>query len=327
MKVQNQADQHTSVLQHARDLVQIVFAKSTSVDRVMMGLNSSFYSTGVSETSRKNPATITFAMRHRCLRVASILVPQEALEEVLNEDESNPNLSLKESSFGSFCAKELEELGLPIPHSDLVQLSQMHFPSYARALWRHHRDLKGKKGRFLLLILELYLKEPISDHVFFLSIMKAIEELNIPRTLILACECLIRYMDNIGPKNALAFLQSNSMDISRITGKLLQVVSADLKRSIESFKCKESGNDGMEERRPTLITLSRLSRVVGGFSDTHEGQTLLVEFCDELLKCFPLVTKTDDERQYLRSSLEYAIFRTKAENAQENLLGRLSKVN
>ena len=319
-KVQNQVDQHTSVLQHARDLVQIVFAKSTSADRVMMGLNSSFYSVGASETNRKSSATITFAMRHRCLRVASILVPQEALEEVLNEDESNPNPSLKESSFGTFCAKELEELGLPIPHSDLVQLSQMHFPSYARALWRHHRDLKGKKGRFLLLILELYLKEPISDIGFFLSIMKAIEELNIPRTLMLACECLIRYMDTIGPENALEFLQSNSKDVSRITNKLLQLVSADLKRNIES------GNDGMEERRSALITLSRISRVVGGFSDTDAGQSVLIAFCEELLKCFPSVAKSDDERQYLRSALEYAIFRTKAETAQESLWTRLSNV-
>ena len=156
-----------------------------------MGLNSSFHSIGVTGTDRKNPATITFAMRHRCLRVASVLVPQEALEEVLNEDELNPNLSLKECSFGSFCAKELEEMGLPIPHSDLYQLSQMHFPSYARALWRHHRDIKRAKGRFLLLILELYLKESISDNGFFLSILKEIEELDIPRTLLLSFECVI----------------------------------------------------------------------------------------------------------------------------------------
>ena len=247
-KVKNQVDQHTSVLQHARDLIRIVFAKSTSADRVMMGLNSSFYSMGIPETNRNKSATITFAMRHRCLRVASILVPQEALEEVLNEDESNPNLSLKVCTFGSFCAKELEEMGLPIPHSDLFQLSQMHFPSYARALWRHHRDLKGAKGRFLLLILELYLKEQISDNGFFLSIMKEIEALNIPRTLLLGCECIIRYMGKIGPENALSFLESNNMDVSRITEKLLQLVYADLKRNIEKFEsmCLKTHRDVLE---------------------------------------------------------------------------------
>jgi len=324
-KVKNQVDQHTSVLQHARDLIRIVFAKSTSADRVMMGLNSSFYSVGMPEINRKNSATITFAMRHRCLRVASILVPQEALEEVLHEDESNPNISLKECTFGSFCAKELEEMGLPIPHSDLFQLSQMHFPSYARALWRHHRDLKGAKGRFLLLILELYLKEKISDNGFFLTIMKEIEALNIPRTLLLGCECIIRYMDKIGPENALSFVESNSLDISRVTNKLLQLVYADLKRNIDKWESKEAGDDNIEESRSTMITLSRLSRVVGAFSETSEGQRLLIEFCQELLKGFPMLTKENVERQYLRSALEYAIFRTQAENVQENLLERLSK--
>ena len=324
-KVKRQAEQHISVLQHARDLIQIVFAKSTSADHVMMGLNTSLYSIGATEISRKNPATITFAMRHRCLRVASILVPQEALEEVLNEDESSPNLSLKECSFGSFCAKELEEMSLPIPHSDLLQLSQMHFPSYARALWRHHRDLKGAKGRFLLLILELYLKESISDNGFFLSTMKEIESLNIPRTLILGCECIIRYMDKIGPKDALLFLETNNMDISRITGKLLQLVYADLKRNIETFKSNGIEGGGYKERPCTLITLSRLSRVVGAFSDTSEGQRLLIEFSEELLECFPVLAITGDEHQYVRSALEYAIFRTEDESVQANLFGRLSK--
>ena len=29
-------------------------------------------------------------------------------------------------------------MGLALPHSELVQLSAMYFPSYARVLWRHH---------------------------------------------------------------------------------------------------------------------------------------------------------------------------------------------
>ena len=325
-KVKHQVDQHTSVLQHARDLVRVVFAKSTSADRIMMGINSSFDSVSVAAIDRHNPATITFAMRHRCLRVASILVPQEALEEVLNEDELNPNLSLKACSFGSFCAKELEEMGLPIPHSDLLQLSQMHFPSYARALWRHHRDIKGAKGRLLLLILELYLKETISDNDFFLSIMKEIEALNLPRTLLLGFECIIRYMDKIGPENVLPFLEANTTEISRITGKLLQLVYADLKRNIEMFKPDEIGNDGSKDRRCTMNTLSRLSSVVGAFSDTSEGQRLLLEFCQELLKKFAILANTGNERQCLRIALEYAIFRIDTENIQVDLFERLSKV-
>jgi hypothetical protein len=323
-KVKHQVDQHTSVLQHARDLVRIVFAKSTSADRAMMEINSSFDSVSVAAIDRNHPATITFAMRHRCLRVASILVPQEALEEVLNEDELNPNLSLKACSFGSFCAKELEEMGLPIPHSDLLQLSQMHFPSYARALWRHHRDIKGAKGRLLLLILELYLKETISDNDFFLSIMKEIEALNLPRTLLLGFECIIRYMDKIGPENVLAFLGANNKELSRITDKLLQLVYADLKRNIGTCKPDEIGNDGSKDRC-TMNTLSRLSSIVGAFSDTSEGQRLLLEFCQELLKDFLVLANTGNERQCLRIAMEYAIFRIEAENIRVDLFERLSK--
>jgi hypothetical protein len=324
MKAKKQVDQHTSVLQHARDLIQIVFAKSTSADRVMMGINSSFDSISAAATDRKNPATITFAMRHRCLRVASILVPQDALEEVLNEDESNPDLSLQACSFGSFCAKELEEMGLPIPHSNLVQLSQMHFPSYARALWRHHRDIKGAKGRLLLLILELYLKEQISDNGFFLSIMKEIDALNLPRTLLLGFESIVRYMDKIGPENALSFLQTNNTQVSRIIDKLLQLVYADLKRNIET-KSDEIGEDRCGERQCMMNTLNRLSRVIGAFSDLSEGQRLLLEFCDQLLKSFPMLANTGNERQRLRIALEYAIFQIEAENIQANQFERLSK--
>ena len=318
-----QVDQHTSVFQHARDITEIVFAKSTSLNCVMNGMNTSFDSISVAGIDRKNPATITFAMRHRCLRVASILVPQEALEEVLNENQLNANLSLKACSFGSFCAKELEEMGLPIPHSDLIQLSQMHFPSYARALWRHHRDTKASKGRLLLLILELYLKEPVSDNSFFLSILGEIESLKLPRTLLLGLECVSRYMDKIGPESALSFLEKNNLEISRITGKLLQLVYDELKRTIENLKSDESRDDGSEERRGMMNTLSRLSRIVVTFANTPDGQDLLIQFCKEQMKYFPELASTDDERQCLRIAIEFAIYRIETENVQVNMSKKL----
>jgi hypothetical protein len=74
--------------------------------------------------------------------------------------------------------------------SDLAQLSTMHFPSYAHALWRHHHDSYRCKGRLLLLILEMYLKEPVSDYDFFLSMVTEMENLNLPRTLLLSFEYL-----------------------------------------------------------------------------------------------------------------------------------------
>merc|ERR1712238_470019 len=253
--------------------------------------NESFNSISVSGLNRSNPATLTFSMRHRCLRVASILVPQEALEEVLNEDNFASNSSLKACSFGSFCAKELEETGLPIPHSDLLQLSQMHFPSYARALWRHHRDIKGAKGRLLLLILELYLKESISDNTFFLSIIEEIETLNLPRTLLNAFECIVRYMDKIGPTAAPSFLGAN-IELHRITKKLLQHVYADLKRNI----------------------------------NTSGGQRVLIGFNQELINIFPVLVSMPDECQGLRVILEHTICRVADSGSRLDLFGRLSEL-
>jgi len=325
-KVEQQSNQHTSVLDHARDLIRIVFAKSTSAERIMMGLNSSFDSiASATGTKRSNPATITFAMRHRALRVASILVPQEALEEILNEDEFNPILSLRACSFGSFCAKELEEMGLPIPHSDLFQLSQMHFPSYARALWRHHRDIKGTKGRFLLLILELYLKESVSDNSFFLSIIREIEAMNLPRTLLMSFECIVRYIGRIGPEIAPCFLETNIADLSRVVGRLLHLVYADMYRSTETSNSDEIDPAGCQKRHSTINTLSRLCQVIGAFSDTSAGQRLLLEFCEELIKAFCVLARTGDECQLLRISLEHAIFRLDTKNIQTDLFDRLKK--
>merc|ERR1712161_45150 len=303
-RMNEHSDQHTSVLEHARELVRIVFAKSTSTDLVMKGLNESFNSISVSGSNRSNPATLTFAMRHRCLRVASILVPQEALEEVLNEDNFASNSSLKACSFGSFCAKELEETGLPIPHSDLLQLSQMHFPSYARALWRHHRDIKGAKGRLLLLILELYLKESISDNTFFLSIIEEIETLNLPRTLLNAFECIVRYMDKIGPTAAPSFLG----------------------RNIDTSDSDMDGDIVNEDRNGMMSTITRLGRIIAAFSNTSGGQRVLIGFNQELINIFPVLVSMPDECQGLRVILEHTICRVADSGSRLDLFGRLSEL-
>jgi len=291
----------------------------------MKGLNESFNSISVSGSNRSNPATLTFAMRHRCLRVASILVPQEALEEVLNEDNLTSNSSLKACSFGSFCAKELEETGLPIPHSDLLQLSQMHFPSYARALWRHHRDIKGAKGRLLLLILELYLKESISDNSFFLSIIEEIETLNLPRTLLNAFECIVRYMDKIGPTAAPSFLEDN-IELHRITKKLLQHVYADLKRNIDTSNSDMDGDIVNEDRNGMMSTITRLGRIIATFSNTSGGQRVLVGFSQELINIFPVLVSMPDECQGLRVILEHTICRVADSGSRLDLFGRLSEL-
>lgn len=314
-------DQHDSVLEHCRELLRIVFAQPSSVDVVIKGLNSSFDSVSVNGSNRSSPSTITFAMRHRCLRSASFLVPQEALEEVLSEDEFFPNTSvasLKMCSFGSFVAKEVEEMGLPIPHTDLFQLSQMHFPSYARTLWRHHRDSKGSKGRLLLLILQMYLKDPISDFAFFLSILKEMETLSLPRTLLMACESILRYMDKIGPDNQESFVKDTGTEICGVVTLLFQLVSADLNRSIG---CNGVGAD----HGSTVKTLSRLGNIVVAFAKTSaSAQQILTLFSQRLLDTI-VACKTHEERCGFQEVLEQSLSHLGDKKIQKELRDRCSR--
>lgn len=323
-RINEQNDQQMLVQEHAKELIRIVFAKSTSTDGIMKGLNESFASstsvTG-SSTNRRMIETLTFAMRHRTLRVASILIPQEALEEVLNEDVFAANSSLNACSFGSFCAKELEEMHLPIPHSDLQQLSQIHFPSYARALWKHHRDIKGSKGRLLLLILELYLKETVSDNNFFISIMKEIDRLSLPRTLLNAFECIVRYMDKIGPNTITSFLEAN-VDLNKIMKSLLQRVYVDLKRNIES-RLNEKRED-VSGNRCAMITIARLGRIVVAFSSSSGGQHVLIGYNQEIINIFCAIASESDEREGLRAIMEHAIYQVDDNECRRDFFDKIS---
>merc|ERR1712086_829312 len=101
------------------------------------------------------------AMRHRALRVAAVLCPQEVIARVMLEETYFSNADdddhLNKCAFASFVAMEIEAMGLPLPHSDLVQLSVIHFPSYARTIWRNHGGIptQGFSGRLHLLLLQL----------------------------------------------------------------------------------------------------------------------------------------------------------------------------
>jgi hypothetical protein len=296
----------------------------------MKGLNSSFDSITVASVNRSSTATLTFAMRHRCLRVASILVPQEALEEVLREEEFSTSAShyyLKTCSFGSFCAKELEEMSLPIPHSDLLQLSQMHFPSYARALWRHHRDIKGGKGRLLLLILELYLKESISDYTFFMSIIKEIEALRLPRTLLLGFECIVRYMERIGPEAVPSFFEATNEELSRIVAKLSQIMFADIQRTLCALADTEThsnSNNKDEDQISIITTMNRLGRIVLALSGTSSGQKVLLEFSHGIIERVLVVGFFEKEQKGVYGMLEQVINGVETNESRLELISRLS---
>lgn len=144
-------------------------------------------------------AAVTFAMRHRALRVATILCPQEAIHQVvlqegyLSTQGTQSPCGLRHVAFGVFVAKEIEEMLLPLPHSDLQQLCTMNFPSYARTLWRHHRDDDAieSKGRFLLLLSEMSLREKNVDTTFLRSILDEMTRQNLLRTVVLALERIL----------------------------------------------------------------------------------------------------------------------------------------
>jgi hypothetical protein len=295
--------QHESVLDHSRELLRIVFAKSGSADWIEKDLNTSIDSRSVSGTARSTSRkTITFAMRHRALRASSILCPQDALEQVLREEESmiNSASSLKKCSFGAFLAKEIEEMRLPLPHSDLAQLSTMHFPSYARALWRHHRDSKGCKGRLLLLILEMYLKEPVSDYDFFLSIVTEMENLNLPRTLLLSFECIADHMDKIGPDAMASFAGRVGSEVTSAVGGLSKIVFA------EFGKMGDATSVSMQDIAGGFETLQRLATVIQSFSHSLGGQMNLVAFIEallELVSAFPSHQYTDRVSTILGNAL------------------------
>jgi hypothetical protein len=196
MKRQQPARQADRALFHSSELLGIVFAKSGAISNFIKRSRLFAESTGGQESETQVPKTITFAMRHRALQTAAILCPQESLEEVIQREgylrsgNNEKQCTLRHCALGAFVAKEIEEMGLPLPHSDLEHLSTMSFSSYAKALWRHHRDnsiLRNKKGRLLLLLIELSLHSE-TDAVFMSSVVDEILQLNLQRTLLVAME-------------------------------------------------------------------------------------------------------------------------------------------
>jgi hypothetical protein len=173
-----------------RHLLQVVFAKKMFKHDAF---NDSMHSQSV-DSEIYDTKTITYAMRHRALRAAAVLCPQEILEDIcssegyLRLDLETKDVSLQQCSFGVFVAREIEEMGLQLPHSDLPQLSSMNFPTYARTLWRHNRDGTAGRGRLLLLLTEMALKDNIVDGEFLGTLFKEMGRIQLPRTRLFALE-------------------------------------------------------------------------------------------------------------------------------------------
>jgi hypothetical protein len=199
------------VLGISRELLNIVFARAGS-SSALVKVSGTFAMDDIDTVGNSAaPRTITFAMRHRALRAASILCPQVALEQVtkseahITEGSSGLFSSLRQCTFGSFVAKEIEEMGLPLPHDDLGRLSSMHFLSYARTLWRHYRgsDNRLHKGRLLLLLVEMSLRQSDTDTKFVSSLFDELIRLRLPRTLLHALEAVHSFVRGGGTSSLL----------------------------------------------------------------------------------------------------------------------------
>lgn len=267
-----------AVVKHARELLRIVFAKdSDSTENVSV----SFLDDSDAGDTKQQRNTLTFAMRYRALRTASILCPQEVLERVVTEEgfttranAGEADCSLKQCSYGSFLAKEIEELGLPLPHSDLVQLSTMHFPSYARALWRHHRE--GATGRLLLLLLEMSLKEDTSpDLNLAVAILQEMSKTMLPRTLLLSCEHIVQMKKSAAAPVAIrGLLVDNFSIISTVVETVAKITLGEIHNKLSLAE------DSLPEHAGSV--LRRLGNVVEAFADTPSGTAQITTFIEVL---------------------------------------------
>ena len=260
------------VMRHARELLSIVFAQSGAeneqrTSRTLQSMSPLTERTPLADTSsttqskvgldRSAGKTHTFAMRHRALRAASILCPQEALEIVVREEayfgdnDSEVPCTLSKCSFGSFLAMEIEAMGLPLPHSNLVRLSTMHFPSYARSLWRHHgqSQCRGYKGRLLLLLLELCLKDgKTNDSSLVVSVINELSTFELPRTILRSCE----FLADLEEKDIKELIADNEIALSCLVKKTAQLILGEVQRSLTADV----------DTNACLRTVERLGKVV-----------------------------------------------------------------
>jgi hypothetical protein len=286
------------------ELLQIVFAKSSVSSNLLnqFRLNNSASSAVVAK--RDGPSTITFAMRHRALRAASILCPQDVLEEIIRNERflrpsnNSEQCTLRQCSFGVFLAKEIEEIGLPLPHSDLLQLSSMHFLSYARALWRDHREdsiLEKSKGRFLLLLVEMSLVMEDTDSSFVNILLDEMIRLNLVRSLLIALEHIAEYLERVH-----ASLSFSEVSIKNAVSVVADGVLLDMNRLRFNRYVSENHLEATEAVR----TVERLFKVTLPLLDSNSADF----HCSKFLRFF---AETIDEVSVTAKSMHSIVFQAR----------------
>lgn len=275
--------QNTYVMACARDLLKVVFAKPE------LHSKSGYFG----DVGRRVSTTITFAMRHRALRSASVLVPQEALEKVIAEEEylvhdGSPCCSLKQCCFGAYVANECELLGMPLAHNSLAHISSMAFSTYARTLWRHHRDGDQNvcKGRLLLLLLQMSLKDEANIDATFVELtLKEMTRLHLPRSLLLACEEIAGLRRQIGLEKYDLLLAACGSTVNQAVATSAKAILAEVR---ERFHATMSVQE--DEVVCGVKTVHRLGQLVQHFSGSSEGQGQLLQFIEVLSGITKLVS-------------------------------------
>ena len=245
------------MMDSARDLLRIVFS-DVDVKTTVLSSNSSFAVDIKGSAGSSKQFTVTYSMRHRALRAAAFLFPQKILQTVVDEEKMFPEArggpagSLKDCSFGTFVASEIEEMGLPLPHSDLSRLSSMDFSSYSRALWRNHgsRDLKGSRGRLLLLLFEMGLRSNDPDTEYLRTLLGDMGRHALPRSILLSLEALVVHRQQ----------RTNSG-----FGGFEEIIEIGIKGLVDalSYEVQDVGwNEANEDQWHCLVqTVKRISRV------------------------------------------------------------------
>lgn len=331
-------DQHSVGLTklHAKYLLNIVFSK-VSIDSFHKDITSEYlkFPERISTTSgRSDGRALTFAMRYRALRAASVLCPESILREVIREEiyvgEDN-KCSIAQCCFGSFLAKEIEAIGLPLPHSDLVQLSCMHHPSYARTLWRHHgnQGYKQGRGRILLLMMELSLRADTKfDADLIHSILQEVIDSDLPRTQLLICE-KIAYVHRVQE-----FFEALDGSLGTIVIKLVKKILANI--LLCTKKLKEDS-----EFQNFSRTLARIGNIIIYFMKSNlylsELEVLIATMCQSALNV-EIMSVRDDlfevafmianriKEEHLKEKAIQRVYSTAGDEAMKNKLARISGI-
>ena len=275
-------NQNFGLKSHARYLLKIVFAKSSlTFEGGLKYLSPNTFpdKRTISKDrikANRGGSALTFAMRYRALRAVSVLCDEKTLRSVIEEDKyfDTRNCSFSQCCFGSLLAKEIESMGLSLPHSDLEQLSVMHHPSYARTLWKHfrHSNCNGYKGRYLLLLLELSLREEKTtlDMSLLKTILLEIVKDDLPRTMLLSCECLAAV------KNLRSIFTSDK-DIAACVLKLSKKLTASILNEIDGVK------KSIDMER-VVSTVHRLGKAVQIFLQNGISSDEVIMFVSMLCK-------------------------------------------